>query len=308
MALRLRGVGKDYGSRVAVCALDLDVARGECFALLGPNGAGKTTTISMAAGVVAPSRGRIEIAGVDLAVDPFAARARLGLVPQELAIYDDLSAIQNLRYFGALYGLRGTALAERCAWALDVVGLRERAGELVKRYSGGMKRRLNIAAGLVHRPDVLFLDEPTVGVDPQSRNHIFTTVRALRDAGTTVVYTSHYMEEVEALCDRVAIIDAGAIVATGTVRELIAAHDRDEVAIELAGSPAAIAAAVTAAQAVRGLHCDGRTLRVARSPGLAPLIAAIEQAGATIARIESASATLETVFLSLTGHALRDAS
>jgi ABC-2 type transport system ATP-binding protein len=198
-ALELRGLGKDYGARTAVGAIDLDVVRGECLGLLGPNGAGKTTAMSMACGVVTPTRGTVRIAGIDLARDPFGAKARLGLVPQELALYEELSGLQNLRYFGALYGLGGAALAERIDWALGVVGLRDRAGDPIRKYSGGMKRRLNLAAGLLHKPELLILDEPTVGVDPQSRNHIFETVRALKKDGMTVVYTTHYMEEVEAL-------------------------------------------------------------------------------------------------------------
>jgi ABC-2 type transport system ATP-binding protein len=307
IALRLRGVGKEYGEQVAVRAIDLDVARGECFALLGPNGAGKTTTIAMAAGVITPSRGRIEIAGIDLAREPFAARARLGLVPQELALYDELTGGENLRYFGSLYGLTGRDLVRRTGWALEAVGLGERARERVKRYSGGMKRRLNIAAGLVHRPELLFLDEPTVGVDPQSRKHIFATVSALRDAGTAVVYTSHYLEEVEALCDRLAIIDGGEIIATGSVRELVAAHGNPDLVIELAGGPAALAAATDAAAHHAAVRRDGDRLRLAPPARLAPLIAAIESAGAAIARIQSSAATLETAFLALTGHALRDA-
>jgi ABC-2 type transport system ATP-binding protein len=307
MALCLRGVGKDYGTRTAVGAIDLDVARGECFALLGPNGAGKTTTIGMASGVIAPSRGRIAIAGIDLARDPSAARARLGLVPQELAIYDELSAIHNLRYFGGLYGLSGARLAEHCAWALDAVGLTARAAERVARFSGGMKRRLNIAAGIVHRPELVFLDEPTVGVDPQSRRQIYAAIAALRGAGTTVIYTSHYLAEVEALCDRVAILDAGAVIASGEVGALIAAHARDAIAIELTGSPAAIDDAARAAAAHAAVERAGATLQLVRADRLAPVIAAIEAAGAAIARIERSRATLETAFLALTGHALRDA-
>ena len=161
--LSLRGLGKDYGERTAVKALDLDVVRGEILGLLGPNGAGKTTTISMACGVVTPTRGKVAIDGLDLAKQPFAAKAKLGLVPQDLAIFEELSALQNLRYFGALYGVRDVE------WTLDVVGLRDRAKEPVKAYSGGMKRRLNIACGVLHEPRVVLLDEPTVGVDPQSR-------------------------------------------------------------------------------------------------------------------------------------------
>ena len=305
-ALRISQLGKDYGTRCAVRAIDLEVERGECFALLGPNGAGKTTTISMVVGVVRPSRGRIEICGIDLATEPFSAKAKLGFVPQDLALYEELSALHNLRYFGALYGLTGATLAARIDGALDVVGLRDRAHERVTEYSGGMKRRLNIAAGLLHHPQVLILDEPTVGVDPQSRNHIFATVRALRDAGTTVVYTTHYMEEVEALCDRVAILDGGAVIASGTIAELLATHSTTDVVLELRGDPETIAAAVRAASA-HGAVLDGAArLRVIPPVRLAPLIGDIETTGAVIARIWSRQATLEAAFLALTGRALRD--
>ena len=299
--LSLRGLGKDYAGRSAVHALDLEVKRGEILGLLGPNGAGKTTTISMACGVVTPTRGTVEIAGTSLASR--VAKAKLGLVPQDLALYDELSAYQNLAYFGALYGLRGAALVERSAWALGVVGLTDRAREPVKQYSGGMKRRLNIAAGLVHKPEVLVLDEPTVGVDPQSRNHIFETVRMLREQGMTVVYTSHYMEEVEALCDRVAIMDSGKIIAIGTVAELVARYAGKGVELELAGD---VDAAARAAEQHGTVERAGDVLRVLPTSGLAPMIAAVEAAGATIARIESREANLETAFLALTGHALRD--
>ena len=304
-ALSLRGLGKDFGSRTAVGTVDLEVVRGECLGLLGPNGAGKTTTISMACGVVTPTRGAVAIGGTDLATDPRAAKRKLGLVPQDLALYDELSAIQNLRYFGALYGLAGGALAEHVDWALGVVGLRDRAIDHVKTYSGGMKRRLNIAAGLVHKPELLILDEPTVGVDPQSRNHIFETVRALRADGMTVVYTSHYMEEVEALCDRVAIMDGGAIAATGSVGELIAAHAGKAIEFALVGD---VAAAAIAAAEHGTVERDHDVLRVVAAAGLAPIVAAIEGVGATIARIESREANLETAFLALTGKTLRDGS
>jgi ABC-2 type transport system ATP-binding protein len=223
-ALSLRGLGKDYGERTAVVAIDLDVAAGEFLGLLGPNGAGKTTTIAMACGVLPPSRGRIFIAGIDLRAEPRAAKVKLGYVPQELALYGELSAVQNLRYFGALYGLGGATLEDRIAWALDLVALADRASERVKAYSGGMQRRLNLAASLLHRPELLILDEPTAGVDPQSRAHLFDTLRALHERGTSIVYTSHYLEEIELLCKRVAILDHGAIIATGTPDELSRAH------------------------------------------------------------------------------------
>ena len=300
--LELRGLGKDYGTRTAVRALDLEVTRGEILGLLGPNGAGKTTTISMACGVVTPTRGSVRIAGIALGESPRVAKAKLGLVPQDLALFDELSADQNLRYFGALYGLGGGKLAARVTWALDVVGLADRARDVVRTYSGGMKRRLNIAAGLLHEPELLVLDEPTVGIDPQSRNHIFETVRQLHTGGMTVIYTSHYMEEVEALCTRVAIMDGGEIRALGTVAELVAKHAGRGVELRVAGD---VEAAARAAAAHGEVTRDGDVLRVVPAAGLAPVIAAVEQV-AKLARIESREATLETAFLALTGRALRD--
>ena len=301
--LTLRGLGKDYGARTAVAAIDLETRAGEIFGLLGPNGAGKTTTISMACGVVTPTRGSVEIGGVALATAPRVAKQKLGLVPQDLALYDELSGLQNLRYFGALYGLAGGLLAERIAWALGVVGLTERAGDLVKGYSGGMKRRLNLAAGIIHKPALLVLDEPTVGVDPQSRNHIFETVKQLRADGATIIYTSHYMEEVEALCDRVAIMDGGKIVALGTIAELIGAHGDKGIVVEVTGDVAAAMAAVAAHASVERA---GSRLTLVPHGALAPVIAAIEGAGAAIARVESRQATLEAAFLAMTGRGLRD--
>lgn len=301
--LALRGLGKDYGARKAVGSVDLEVPRGVCLGLLGPNGAGKTTLISMACGVITASRGSVAIGGIDLKSDPFAAKRKLGLVPQELAIYEELTATQNLAYFGALYGLSGATLAERITWALEAVGLVDRRDEQAKKYSGGMKRRLNLAAGLVHRPELLVLDEPTVGVDPQSRNHIFETVKTLRASGMTVVYTSHYMEEVEALCDRVAIMDGGAIIATDTISALIAQHAGKGIELALIGD---VEAAAKAAEAHGTVERVDSTLRVIPTAQLAPMIAAIEATGATIARIESREATLEAAFLKLTGKTLRD--
>jgi ABC-2 type transport system ATP-binding protein len=305
--LEVRGLGKDYGTRTAVKALDLDVADGEIVGLLGPNGAGKTTTISMICGVIAPSRGSARVAGHDIRRDPKPARAALGVVPQDLAIYEQLTARENLTFFGGLYRLTGATLRERIDWALRVVGLSDRAGDIAKTYSGGMKRRLNLAAGLLHRPRLLILDEPTVGVDPQSRNHIFETIRALRRDGMTIVYTSHYMEEVEALCDRVAIMDGGAIVAQGRIDELLARHRRAEVTIQLEGDAAALDQAAAAAAAHATIRRDGATLHATTEAALHPLLAAIEQAGARVVAIHSHQPHLEDVFLELTGHTLRDA-
>ena len=297
--LELTGLGKDFGERTAVKALDLVVENGEILGLLGPNGAGKTTTISMACGVVTPTRGTVTVAGIDLATSPRKAKAKLGLVPQDIALYEELSATQNLLYFAALYGIRGALAKERLAWALGVVGLADRAGDIVKTYSGGMQRRLNIAAGLVHKPELLILDEPTVGVDPQSRNHIFETVRTLRASGMTVIYTSHYMEEVEALCDRVAIVDGGEIVALGTVGQIVEKYAGKGLVLEIEGD-------LNAAAALVGGTIEGNALRVEPTNGISPVIAAIEGAGYKIVRIESRRASLETAFLALTGRGLRD--
>jgi ABC-2 type transport system ATP-binding protein len=307
--LALRGLGKDYGERTAVESLDLDVAAGTIFGLLGPNGAGKTTSISMIAGVVTPSRGTATVAGHQSGPGAagFAARRAIGLVPQDLSLYEELTADQNLAFFGKLYGLDRATLAERTAWSLGVVGLRERRGDVVSTYSGGMKRRLNLAAGLLHKPQLLILDEPTVGVDPQSRRHIFDTIRTLRDGGMTVLYTSHYMEEVAELCDRVAIMDGGAIVAQGTLPELVARHGAAPVLeLELAGDEVTLMAARAMAARHGTISGNGTVVRLPRPPQLGPLLVDIETAGATVARLTYVSSNLESVFLSLTGHTLRD--
>jgi ABC-2 type transport system ATP-binding protein len=219
--LEVEGLRKSYGSRRAVDGLSFAVRPGEIFGLLGPNGAGKSTTLSMLSTLFPPDEGSIVLDGVDVVRDPAAIRPRLGLVPQELALYPALSARDNLSFFGRIYGLGGRRLDERVDATLEVVGLRERADDAVKTFSGGMTRRLNIACGLVHSPKVLFLDEPTVGVDPQSRNFIFEHVQRLRADGMTILYTSHYMEEVQRLCDRVAIVDEGRLLALDSPQALI---------------------------------------------------------------------------------------
>jgi ABC-2 type transport system ATP-binding protein len=274
--LETRGLGKSYGDKVALAGLDLRVDAGEMVGLLGPNGAGKTTAISMIAGVLTPSRGTALIAGHDVRRDPFPARRALGLVPQDLALYEELPARHNLAFFGALWGLTGAELNERTDWALELAGLTDRAGEPVKRYSGGMKRRLNLAAGLLHRPQLVILDEPTVGVDPQSRNHIFETIRRLREQEKmTVLYTSHYMEEVQALCDRVAILDHGVLIADDAIESLVRAHGGGALQLEVDGDQAAV-------------------------------VAAVEAAGAKVRAVRSGATGLESVFLHLTGKQLRD--
>jgi ABC-2 type transport system ATP-binding protein len=220
--LELANLRKTFGELAAVSDVSFTVAPGQLVGLLGPNGAGKTTTVSMIAGLVAPDRGEVRIGGRRLSGDTDPLKRRIGLVPQDLALYDELTARQNLRFFGALYGLRGGGLAAAIADALALVGLADRAHDRVKTFSGGMKRRLNLAAGLLHDPDVLILDEPTVGVDPQSRNAIFDNLEALKRDGKALLYTTHYMEEAERLADRIIVLDHGRVIAEDTLAGLYA--------------------------------------------------------------------------------------
>jgi len=215
--LQINHLRKTFGALVAVDDVSFALARGQLVGLLGPNGAGKTTTVSMIAGLVAPERGEVLVDGQRLAGDTDPAKRKIGLVPQDLALYEELSARDNLRFFGALYGLRGAALDRAIAAAVDLVGLGDRVRDRVKTFSGGMKRRLNLAAGLLHDPDILLLDEPTVGVDPQSRNAIFDNLETLKRRGKALLYTTHYMEEAERLADRIVVIDHGKVIADDTL-------------------------------------------------------------------------------------------
>jgi ABC-2 type transport system ATP-binding protein len=218
--LAITGLHKSFGRTVAVGGVSFAVERGQLVGLLGPNGAGKTTTVSMIAGLVTPDQGTVIIAGAALSGDADPVKRRLGLVPQDLALYDELTARANLRLFGSLYGLTSQALEDAVASALALVGLADRADDRVKTYSGGMKRRLNLAAGLLHDPDILLLDEPTVGVDPQSRNAIFDNLEQLKSRGKALLYTTHYMEEAERLADRLVIMDHGRVLADDTLDRL----------------------------------------------------------------------------------------
>jgi linearmycin/streptolysin S transport system ATP-binding protein len=280
--LTLTGVRKTFGNIVAVDGLSLSVKRGEVFGLLGPNGAGKSTTVSLSVGLLAPDAGQVVIEGLGNPADP-AVRARIGVAPQTVSLYDLLTAEENLRFFGEVYGITGAALAQRVEWCLAFVELTDRKGDRVGTYSGGMKRRLNLAAALVHDPDLLLLDEPTVGVDPQSRNKIFENIEALHREGKTVIYTTHYMEEAERLCDRIAIVDAGKLLALGTLKELIAAH----------GGPPTLMVQTSAGER-----------RVQTPDPLAELNRVAAQT--PIEAFQMERPTLEQVFLRLTGRSLRD--
>ncbi len=301
---------KRFDELVAVNDVSMHIAEGETFGLLGPNGAGKTTSISMIAGLLEPDSGDVEVDGTAITTHTTAGKGNIGLVPQDLAIYPDLTATENLRFFGKLYGEKGRELETRVEETLEVIGLTDRKDDLVKEYSGGMKRRLNIGIGLLHRPRLLILDEPTVGVDPQSRNAILESVEHLSDEGMAVLYTTHYMEEAERLCDRVAIIDDGVIKAEGTRRELVSmVGEKDRVIISGSGD---LRSAADAARGIAGVaevfESDGRLdiMTDDASPILPDVLSCVNTSGGTISGVEVVEPNLEAVFLHLTGKALRD--
>jgi ABC-2 type transport system ATP-binding protein len=309
--LAVENLMKQYGDFTAVDDVSFNSGEGKIFGLLGPNGAGKSTTINCISGLMPPTSGRISIAGFDVVKDGKKAKASLGVVPQELALYEDLPAIENLKYWGQAYGLRSAALDKRVREVLDHIGLADRAKDLPKEFSGGMKRRLNFGCGIIHKPRVLLLDEPTVGVDPQSRQRLFDMVEAERDAGACVLYTTHYMEEAERLCDSLAIIDHGKIIADGTVDELKAQLGARDV-LQLNGRFPGELGALVAGSGINDLEVisesDGvLTLTMtAASQHLPAIFAAITAAGGVVSETSLRSPNLETLFLLLTGKELRE--
>jgi len=323
---------KKFGNFEAVKGISFTVEEGEVFGLLGPNGAGKTTAISMLTTVLKPTSGTARIGGYDILQDPMKVKETIGLVPQDLALYPTLSARTNLNFFGSIYGLRGKALEARVDDVLDVVALTDRQKDAVEKFSGGMKRRVNIAAGLVHHPRLLFLDEPTVGVDPQSRNHIFESVLKLnRERGMSIIYTSHYMEEVELLCSRVAIVDQGVIIAMDSVKNLINMLGGGVIHVGLRQFNPALLDDIARLRAVKAATilpppADGKEAGGAEKPAgeaaeavtlvkvealqsqeaLVNLIRFINDKDLLIASMEILEPNLESVFLHLTGKKLRE--
>ncbi|MBI4673348.1 MAG: ATP-binding cassette domain-containing protein [Chloroflexi bacterium] len=313
--VRAKDVTKKYGGQIAVDGISFAVRRGEIFGLLGPTGAGKSTTIAMLATLLAPTSGIIAFEGMDLTQNAAHLRHVIGIVPQELALYPTLSARDNLVFFGELYGLRGRALETRIDETLELLGLTERATERVETYSDGMKRRVNLAAGLLHRPKILFLDEPTAGVDPQSRNAIFENVEHLNRQGMTILYTTHYMEEAERLCHRVGIMDRGKIIAldtsqnlirllggsiihVGMIRQTTAWHEPDGLLNDLRVLPE-----ITSAQ----WHTDRMIIQTHNAAAaLAGIANAFQSAHEPMRSLEILEPNLESVFLHLTGKSLRD--
>ncbi len=309
-AIEVKGIVKRYGDKTAVDGITFTVEEGEIFGLLGPNGAGKSTTISILSSLLHFDAGEVRICGFDLPRDKRQIQNIIGFVPQDLAIYPSLSARDNLAFIGRMYGLSGTALRQRTHDVLDLVGLADRADDASETFSGGMKRRLNIGAGLMHRPRVLFLDEPTVGVDPQSRNFIFDHIEKLNAEGMTIIYTTHYMEEAERLCNRVAIVDNGKILAVDTVDGLIRIAGGG--VIYLGIPPESVTAVQLNLRDGKGLSstqaADGRLKIETNDVGqeLLEVIALCRDHNVPILSLELLRPNLETVFLQLTGRRLRE--
>ena len=301
---------KQYGDVVAIDGVSFTAEAGQVFGLLGPNGAGKSTTIGCISGLLRPTAGHVRVFGHDVVVDSVEARRQMGVVPQELALYEDLSAQENLAYWGAAYGLRGDELKRRVLAVLELIGLGDRAREPVRRFSGGMKRRLNVGCGLVHRPKVLLLDEPTVGVDPQSRVRLLELVREEVKAGTCVLYTTHYMEEAQELCDRLAIMDHGKLLALGTLDELRRLMGEKDI-VRLTGrfGPPAIRRALDALDGAEVVMADDAAVLLAVSGAsrkLPAIFATISEHGGEIHETSLTQPSLESLFIKLTGRELRE--
>ena len=299
-------LGKKFGKLTAVNGLSFRINKGETFGLLGPNGAGKSTTINMLVGLIQPDQGSVLIGERNgQAGNPLtpAVRRRIGIAPQSLSLYEELTAKENLDFFGSLYGLGGSQLRDQTRWCLEFAGLVERAGDRVQTFSGGMKRRLNIASALMHQPEILMLDEPTVGVDPQSRNHIFESIEKLKEDGLTLIYTTHYMEEAQRLCDRVAIVDHGSLLALDTVDNLIHQHGGSSVVTAELISP--FEPGPFEHELINHLQQDDHKVRFASENPFE----ALSHLAATDVRFASMNMSrpdLESVFLALTGRSLRD--
>jgi ABC-2 type transport system ATP-binding protein len=307
--IKVEGLTKAYGDFVAVDEISFTAQPGKIFGLLGPNGAGKSTSIGCISGLLKPTAGRIRVNGHDVVTDSVAAKQDLGVVPQELSLYEDISATENLLFWGAAYGMRGSALKSRVREVLAYTGLLDRGEEPIKNYSGGMKRRINFGCAIMHRPKVLLLDEPTVGVDPQSRVRLFEMVKEQVEQGSTVLYTTHYMEEAELLCDELAIVDHGKLIADGSLKELRGMVGEKDI-LRLSGSfdPDNARAALAALPDVTVVAAEAEVIRLSvgdASRRLPELFEATVQAGGEVRETTLSQPSLETLFLKLTGKELR---
>jgi ABC-2 type transport system ATP-binding protein len=304
-------VSKKFGDVRAVDKVSLQIAQGEVFGLLGPNGAGKSTVINVITGLLRMDGGKVSILGKDIAKSPMAVKKNIGVVPQELAIYEDLTSLENVKFFASLYGLSGRELTKAAEEALDFTGLLDKAKGVPKSFSGGMKRRLNIACAIAHKPKLIIMDEPTVGIDPQTRSHILQSVRVLNNQGCTVIYTTHYMEEAEEICTRIAIMDHGKVIAEGTKEELKALiTDTNVIWVTMSDSASRVETEkLRAIPGVTHVEIEENIVKVSsvrEVNALEPIIAYFTSHGISIKNVESKVPDLETVFLSLTGRSLRD--
>ncbi|MDL2205406.1 ABC transporter ATP-binding protein [Eubacteriales bacterium OttesenSCG-928-N13] len=309
MIASMESVVKRYGDVTALDHVNLDISEGEILGLLGPNGAGKTTAIRVLCGLIPADSGRVTMFGENQTVTNLNTRRQMGLVTQEITVFTDLTAAENLRYFGGLHGLRGAELAANVKAVLEFVGLTEHAKKYPKKFSGGMQRRLNIACALVHKPKFLIMDEPTVGIDPQSRNHILESVKKIARQGTTVLYTSHYMEEVQAICDRISIMDAGRVIAEGTLGELVGRiQHEDKTLFTAVQSSDELTEELKAISGVKGVTASGNAYEIVSTAGSGNLnrIIEIAQRHGGVTDVSVVKPTLEDVFLTLTGKSLRD--
>ena len=309
MIASMKNVVKRYGDTLALDHLNLNVIEGEILGLLGPNGAGKTTAIRTLCGLIDADSGETTVLGQKQSIKNVAARKEIGLVTQEITVFTDLSAIENLRYFGGLYGLRGAELEANVKEMLAFVGLTDRAKKKPGTFSGGMQRRLNIACALVHKPKLVIMDEPTVGIDPQSRNHILESVKEIAKDGTTVIYTTHYMEEVQAICDRISIMDLGRVITEGTLDELVGRISHEQKVHLTAVVPSdALTADIQAISGVKHVAVNGNyyVITSASGSGNVSRIMEITQRHGGVTSFTEEKASLENVFLTLTGKKLRD--
>jgi ABC-2 type transport system ATP-binding protein len=308
--IKIRDLTKKYNGNIAVDNISININEGEIFGLLGPNGAGKSTTINSLCGLLKINQGEIIIDGINMRENSLEAKKRLGLVPQEIAIFENLTARENIEFFARLAGLRGSLLKERVDEALEFVGLTDRQKNMPKGYSGGMKRRLNIACAIAHHPKVIILDEPTVGIDPQSRNHILESVRKLNRMGSTIIYTTHYMEEVEALCSRIAVMDHGRVIADGTKEELKnLVHEEEKILIDASDISFNTLTEIKAIKKVKNAQLIENKLEIITSNTqliLQDILFVLSRNGVRVKGVQVVEPDLETVFLSLTGRKLRD--
>jgi ABC-2 type transport system ATP-binding protein len=309
-AIEVQNLHKAFGDNKAVAGVSFTIEQGEIFSLLGPNGAGKTTTISMLSCLLHPDEGDALVMGHSIRKDQMGVKSVLGVVPQEIALYEDMSARENLAFWGKMYGLRGSALKQRVDEVLEIIGLTDRAKEFIKKYSGGMKRRVNIGVALLHKPQVIYMDEPTVGIDPQSRRNILDSVVTLKNQGMTVLYTTHYMEEAQELSNHIAIMDHGKVIATGTNEELVKiVGEMDRITVTINAESARVMEAWKTVKGVKQVTAEDGTLAILADDSNRVLPRLFETAASSGVRITSVAIqepNLETVFLHLTGRALRD--